>query len=431
MNERRMQFGVGVVVLATMILGGLLVSFNGPVSTSWMPWATGNYDVGIAVPQAPGVDKHTPVRKNGVLIGRVKSIEDKDQGVVIWAEVYAKPLYAEYIPRVRTTALGDATIEFSSRAPAPGSQPVPPKTVFQGEVVPNPFDSLASLGELKEDFAASSRALGQAGDEVAKLAKRVNDAFGDETSGNQGRVNRLLDTTERAMNQFADTMTSMNQTINSVNEIIGDGPVVRQTNMLQAPVNGQRVPPGPPSFNGQRAPNGQPINGQPLPAGQQPTEGQQLRGKLREGLNELPDAIHEFRATMRESQTVLKSAEKNFKNLEGFTEPLGQKGEDFAVAILKVADGLDKLVSDFNTLTQAINSRQGTVGKLIYDPQVYENFNRLMFNANQVLCDIQTAVNDVAFRLKPILTDARIFMSKVAEEPGRFVSGAISPSTVK
>ncbi len=72
MNERQMQFRVGVVVFATMIIGGLLATLSGPLTTSWLPWGRRSYVVGIKVDKAPGVDQNTPVRKNGILIGRVK-----------------------------------------------------------------------------------------------------------------------------------------------------------------------------------------------------------------------------------------------------------------------------------------------------------------------------------------------------------------------
>src|SRR6185503_11321527 len=180
MNERQMQFRVGVVVFATMIIGGLLASLNGPLPTGWLPWGRAKYQVGIAVAQAPGVDTNTPVRKNGILIGRVKSIEDKDAGVLLKAEIDGnRPLFADYEPHIRTTVLGDATIDFLSRRPTPGAGPVADGTVFKGRVDPNPFDSLGQLGDLKEEFGAASRSLAGAGDEVAKLAKRVNDALGD------------------------------------------------------------------------------------------------------------------------------------------------------------------------------------------------------------------------------------------------------------
>jgi ABC-type transporter Mla subunit MlaD len=218
------------------------------------------------------------------------------------------------------------------------------------------------------------------------------------------------------MGQFAATMTSFN-------EILGDGPVpvaqpgtVPQPPIAQPPINITQPP-----LNSQPQPNVQPPGTQP------PPNGQQMRQKLRQGLDELPDAIHEFRITMRESRGVLQSAERNFKNLEAFTEPLGQKGPEFADAILEAIAGLDQLVKDLGDVAAALNNRSGTVGKLIHDPQIYENLNRLMFNVNEVLCDVRQFI----FNLKPVVHDARIFMDKVATEPGRIINGAISPSVVK
>jgi len=409
MNERQMQFRVGLVVFATMIVGFVLAGLSGPMTFGWLPFGRSKYMVGIEVSQAPGVDTNTPVRKNGILIGRVKSIEDKGNGVLLKAEIDGnRPLYADFEPHIRTTVLGDSTIDFLSRQPAPGAQPVSDGTIFRGRVDPNPFDSLGQLGDLKEEFGKASQSLAQAGDEVSKLARRVNQAFGDESGQTDGRVTRLLDTTERAMGQFANTMASFN-------EILGDGP---------APGAQPGVNPLPPGT--QPLPNGQPQGAQ-QPNPQQFADGQQMRQKLRQGLNELPDAIHEFRITMRDSRGVLQSAEKNFKNLEAFTEPLGQKGPQVADSILKAVDGLDQLVRDLGEVARALNNRDGTVGKLIHDPQVYENINRLMSNINVVVCDVQQFL----FTLKPVVHDARIFMDKVATEPGRFLNGAVSPSVIK
>jgi phospholipid/cholesterol/gamma-HCH transport system substrate-binding protein len=89
---------------------------------------------------------------------------------------------------------------------------------------------------------------------------------------------------------------------------------------------------------------------------------------------------------------------------------------------------LDQLVRDFNALTVALNNREGTIGRLIHDGQVYENLNRLMFNANEVLCRVDVFIKS----LRPIRDDVRAFTDKVAREPGRVISGAVSqPSFVK
>jgi hypothetical protein len=254
-------------------------------------------------------------------------------------------------------------------------------------------------------------------------------------------VKRLLDTTERAMNQFATTMESVNQ-------IIGDEPVSAMPSGAVPPpqrFNTQR-PVEPPSLPNTTpvspAPqNSTPLNTTPLNstppandpiAGAMPgtvpfAGGQQMRQRLRQGLDELPDAIHEFRATMRDSRVVLQSAERNFKNLETFTEPLGQKGPEISEAILRTVAGLDQVLRDFGEVAKALNNRQGTIGRLIHEDQVYENANRLMFNANKVLGDI----DQLLFNLKPIIADARVLMDKIATEPGRIISGAINPSVRK
>ncbi len=124
---------------------------------------------------------------------------------------------------------------------------------------------------------------------------------------------------------------------------------------------------------------------------------------------------------------MLQSADKNLKNLEGFTEPLRQKGGEFAETLLKAIDGLDRLAEDFGSVARALNSREGTIGRLIHDPQAYDNLNILMFNANKVL----TSIDELTFNLKPVVHDARIFLDKVSTEPGRIISGAFDPSNRK
>jgi len=419
MNERQMQFRVGVVVFATMIIGGVLATLNGPLLTGWLPWGRSTYEVGIKVDKAPGVDQNTPVRKNGILIGRVKAIEEQLDGILIRTEINStRPLYAEYQPHIRSTVIGDATIDFEfdfkhKRLPADAPR-VPDDFVFNGVADESAFDAIAKFSDLKQDIAEATHSLNQAGQEVGKLAQNLNRTFGDDNQ--EGRVNHLVQTTDRAMNKFADTMTAFN-------EIFGDvpGQAVQPTGnqplrTTQPPLPAQPPLPVQPPFNPQ-APQGV----QPAPSGPE------MRMRLRQSLNEMPDAMRDLRATLHQFQIVLQSAEKNFKNMEGFTEPLGQKGPELSAGLLKAVSGLDQLVVDLNALTQSLNNRTGTIGRLLHDDQVYENLNRLMFNFNRVLAD----VDDLAFRLKPAVDNARIFLDKVATEPGRIITGGLNPSTVK
>ncbi len=62
---------------------------------------------------------NTPVRKNGLLIGRVTEIEDLDNGVIAKVDIDGdRRLLTSHVPHVRTSVLGDATIDFVSEPTA-------------------------------------------------------------------------------------------------------------------------------------------------------------------------------------------------------------------------------------------------------------------------------------------------------------------------
>ena len=133
MNERQMQFAVGLVVFATIIIGGLLATVNSPVPSDWLPWGRGTYRISIELQQAPGVGPDTPVRKSGLLIGRVESIEDLDDRILVHANIEAgRRLFPQYACQVRTSVLGDATIDFVTTPIPPGTPPLADGAVVRG-----------------------------------------------------------------------------------------------------------------------------------------------------------------------------------------------------------------------------------------------------------------------------------------------------------
>jgi phospholipid/cholesterol/gamma-HCH transport system substrate-binding protein len=70
MTERQLQFRVGLlVVTAGMVAAGLVFRFG---ELRWL-WEK-NYAIGVHFEKAPGVERGTPVRKNGILIGSVRAV---------------------------------------------------------------------------------------------------------------------------------------------------------------------------------------------------------------------------------------------------------------------------------------------------------------------------------------------------------------------
>jgi len=358
MNDRIKQFRVGVVVLATSIIGGILVMLNGPAFTEWIPGIEKHYQVTIELREAPGIGPDTPIRKNGLLIGRVADIEDLQDHVALKANIDSgRLLYPNYRVQVRTTLLGDATVEFVAMPVAPGTPPVGAGAVFIGTVAPSPMDAII---DLQDDLQTMIISLRTAGDEVGELAKTVNAAIGPDPE--VGRVPKLL-------NQAQESMVNLSRAAETFDKFFGDP-------------------------------------------------------ELMSTVREARMTMNDVRDVANKVQAPIESIDRNLKNLEGFTEPLGRNGEQVSASLIDALKGLSGIVEELTVLTEALNNREGTIGQLIHNPQVYDNLNRLLCNSNQVVLQI----SGLTQRLRPVVEDARVFMDKVAREPGRVVSGAFSNS---
>jgi ABC-type transporter Mla subunit MlaD len=124
MNERTKQFRVGVVVLFTIMLTSMLILWNSDFSAS-LPFR-GRYQVKMLVDQAPGVAPDTPVRRRGLPIGRVDSIEDTDDGALITLNIdEGKIIKDNEQGRIQSSLVGDAIIEFVPVESPLGAQPIP------------------------------------------------------------------------------------------------------------------------------------------------------------------------------------------------------------------------------------------------------------------------------------------------------------------
>lgn len=367
MSDRGQPFRVGVVVLATMLIGALLVALNANVS---LPFGQGQKTVQIQLPSAPGVDENTPVRKNGVLIGRVTRAEFNDAGVLLTASISAqgdRPLFTTDLCRVQPSSiLGDAVISFTTPPLPPGTprEVVAEGAILTGDVVPSPIDVLVNL---QTEVGPAIKSLGQAGDAVTLLSNRLNVALGEDDG--KRRVAQLFDQATVAMNQFSDTMVQMERSMTTLDSLFGDP---------------------------------------------------ELRNQLKGALQDMPGLVGDARKTLQSLDGVVGSAQNNLQNLEGLTQPLGERGPELAQLITSSAENLEILLSDAGEFVDSLNNSEGTIGKLVKDPELYKNVNTVVCNVNVVL----GRINDIALRLRPVIEDVRVFTDKVAREPGRIISGA-------
>ena len=141
----------------------------------------------------------------------------------------------------------------------------------------------------------------------------------------------------------------------------------------------------------------------------------QARAKLKETLDGLPNVIADLRTTVKGIGTTIDTADRNLRNLEGLTRPLGERGEGMVASIDKTIGRLDEVISQAVGFTRALNESQGTLGKLVRDPKVYDDLAQAADNVNRLTRE-----------LRPIVNDVRVFTDKIARHPEQLgVKGAL------
>ena len=394
MDERTIQFRVGVVVVAALAITVILIFMFGTGRKLF----TEEYTIYVGFPRAPGVTVDTPVRKSGVLIGRVSEVKLLDEGGVILTLRIDKKyrLRQNETARISPGSLvtGDAVVEFvpapqrspSDRSAAPidpttglappgtdgelqvtliQAQQVEPADEFlqdedyvaNGVVAGDPLDVLVNL---EEDMADAIFSIQMAGQDVSAMARGLSGLI----VGNEAQITRIMQKSEQTLDQLQTTLAGLEQTL-----------------------------------------------GDP-----------QLQANLRRTLEGLPELFDETRRTMDLAQTTLESfqrvsqrAERNLENLEGLTGPLGERGEQLALNVENSLANLNRLLEQLADLSEAVNQRDGTLGQLVYDDDLYNKLARAAEN-----------VEEATRRMQPILDDVRVFTDKIATDPRQLgVKGAL------
>ena len=175
MDERVMQFRVGVMFLATLIITGILLMMFGK-----LPQMIGSYPVQIRFDYASGVTKATPVRKSGILIGRVADVRliDEDSKVLVTAEIQRdKIIYQDEVCCITRDLLGDTALAFvpDPEKHALRGKPVAPGTILEGKFSDDPTGLKRALEGPINTVNQTGLALKEASDQLKSAAKKVED----------------------------------------------------------------------------------------------------------------------------------------------------------------------------------------------------------------------------------------------------------------
>lgn len=370
MDERVIQFRVGVVVLATILIATTLAVWFGK-----MP-SFNRYTINIRFDEAPGVNPGTPIRKSGVKIGEVTKVQlNADRTVTVTAEIEpGRPLYRDEVcVIVPGLLLGDTNIEVireekpdlspkvhrvqrlppgvdEKEEPPKEPEKVQPGETMRGQSRSGPGRMVATLEGQLTDVAQS-----------VKVASERFRVASEKLAVTTDKINDLLEKNRRGID---DAIAGANRSFES---------------MEKAATNVSRM------------------------IGDEKTQEQ-----FRQAIAKMPKTFDDI-------QEALGLIDSNLRNLEKFTGPFGEGGPERVARIDQAIGKLDGVMTQLDSFSRSINDPRGTLGRLIRDPELYTHLNSAMRN-----------IDEVSQQLKPIINDARVFTDKIARHPETLgVRGAI------
>ncbi len=391
MDEQGYRFGVGVLVVASLVIAVILILFFGAAPNFFVE----RYNVTIRFEAAPGVASDTPVRKNGVQIGRVKSVQLLDEdGVDLTLELDSKfKVLARELPRIGTGSIitGDAVVEFvpptqesliarfdgTGGSPRDGmldenemlvaKTPIKDADFFRGgRVAADPLDALMNM---QEGFGTTLAAIETAGNQVTALALDVRKLIG---SGD-GALQDIARKTDVTIDNF-------NQTLDAIESLFNDPSLKSSLDTLAGRLPG-------------------------------------IVDEAESVMKQTGETLAAFEDVGRAAEDTVRNVTESVRHINQLTEPLGRNGEKLVGDAVKTLDNLNLLLADLRGVAARFNNGQGTVAKLLEDPQLY-------YKVINTLENVETLTR----KLEPIVEDARVFTDKVARQPSSIIDlrGAIT-----
>lgn len=340
MEDRVMQWRIGMVVLfATLATTLLTLAFAQKDSffslrRLWRP----DYRVAIRFPEAPGVTDASPVRKSGILIGRVVKVELLDEGAaLVTAEIDRdRRLFNDEVCRINRTLFGDSVLEFVKVRDWKGAkQEIDVSLMQDGIVAPDPIQV---VGNLEENLSNAISSVGSTSDQIGGFINKLDYIMGtdEEIEDRKVKMAKIIDKT-------ASTAEAITRLADTANELIGD-PVVRE--------------------------------------------------ELKATLQQMPELMQETRMAIGRMNQSMDLVDKNLTNVQEFTSILGKQGGETLIRLNESVDKLDRLMSEALVFSQSLNDSKGTIGQLVHNPELYHSVNRAVKNIEELTQDLRPIVSD-------------------------------------
>ncbi|HLW65329.1 MAG TPA: MlaD family protein [Gemmataceae bacterium] len=436
MSERGQKIRLGVFVIGCVLAIVVLVILFGKQPA----FLTTREKYVVKFKNAPGVGPGTPVRMSGVKIGQVSELElkpDEKGNLAVFATVLVDK---KFLPRANETPTigqsllsGDTSIDFVPDPENKDTSVRDPGVVIEGRsafdtrqaavevqrLVPSAEQSLAEIRKSFEgirdvtpkikdaatEFAALSRSLRetlpevrQTNDSIRNLSDTTRN-FIPELSKSNDRIymaaKNWSDAGERANVILQTNESKINRTIEHFEEL--------SDNLNRVAVNLHQI------INDE---NQKKIN---LILNNTATASQRLDSVANNADQMLKDGS---KAMKRVSESAEK-ADEAIDNLRKATKPLADRSESITRNAEETLAQLNRLILELRQFTAAGSRTDGSLGKLLNDPSLYNNLN-----------DASIMLVRTMPRIDKLLNDLQVFADQIARHPEKLgIGGAVHPSS--
>ncbi len=316
MSERAQNIAVGLTVMgAIAMLAGMIVLFAGGYDVFG-----GGYNLHIRFPTSSDVQAGEPVHMSGIRIGKIQRVDFTDpstpsEGVTITVDVFNRinvPAHATAVIYAKSL-VGRPWLELSAAGPTP----LDPKT---GQPMYLARDgSVVLQGTI---------------DEGSMIPQELLDALGGLTKLGDN-LNRLIAPDPKG-GGIAGTMSKLNATLDAIRTVIGDAE--NQANIKAALANLAK-------------------------ATQQATE----------AMDDLKAFAAKAGKTADEATLALGDARKVVSTVSEATTRASDRVDELAEKLIEDAEKVSALMTTLNKAAAKIDAGEGTAGKLLNDPKLYNN----------------------------------------------------------
>jgi ABC-type transporter Mla subunit MlaD len=393
MDTQQREFRIGVMVLAALIGLVVLMVFFGRQSIVNFG---GEYTVRVRFQRTPGINRNSPVFKNGVKIGRVSNVQLVDQDREVEVSIFiskARQLYTNEDCHIRQTVImGEASLEFVKKTNFTGKiEEIDPDKPLVGIT---PSDLMSGFSSIEGDVTRAINSVSDAAVQFSSIAARTSDFLDRINSfiGNSEDLKTRRTLFEDTFNEMRLTMKSMNQLADEGNKFIGD-PVIQNnvrkfiTDMPDLVERSRTL-----------------INGS------------------NQFVQDARSLIERGNLSMDKIVRGLEKAERSLESVSKIADSIQDDIPEFVTTIKQSAVKLNSLFDELTMIAEGFRNADGTVKKLMRDSEMYEKLLTILDNIEQITDDVDKMIRT---DIKPIAGNINILTDKAARDPAIFIRNLI------